>query len=68
MTEEPHDLEDVRRRLEEIQTRKRGDIRWNVSKHTAELAIVAIETAAAQPPPRSGKGKGRRRKRNKRML
>ncbi|HTE46392.1 MAG TPA: hypothetical protein VK636_14155 [Gemmatimonadaceae bacterium] len=67
MTEEPQDLEDVRRRLEEIQNRKRGGIRWNVSKHTAELAIVAIETGGRGPQP-SGKGKGRRRKRAKRLL
>jgi hypothetical protein len=65
MTQEPHDLEDVRRRLEEIQSSKRGRIRWNVSKHTAEMAIEAIETGPRQTRP---SGKKRRRKRNKRLL
>jgi hypothetical protein len=73
MTDEAQDLDVVRRRLEEIQNRKRGDVRWNVSRHTAELAIVAIEKetkktteTGARQAPRSPKA--RRRKRNKRML
>ena len=67
MTDEPQDLEEVQRRLEEIQRRKRGGIRWQMSRHTAELAIEAIEAAAPEPPPH-GNGKPRRRKRRKRLL
>jgi len=67
MTDEPQDLEEVQRRLEEIQRRKRGGIRWQMSRHTAELAIEAIEAAAPEPPP-PGNGKPRRRKRTKRLL
>jgi len=67
MTDDPRDLEEVQRRLEEIQRRKRGGIRWQMSRHTAELAIEAIESAAPEPPSH-GKGKPRRRKRTKRLL
>ena len=69
MTDDPRDLEAVQRRLEEIQRRKRGGIRWQMSRHTAELAIEAI--TATSPDPRhapSAKGKQRRRKRRKRLL
>jgi len=70
MIDEPQDLEEVQRRLDEIQRRKREGIRWKMSRHTAERAIVAIEAAAPSeersPPP--GKGKQRRRKRRKRLL
>jgi hypothetical protein len=72
MTDDPRDAQDVdevRRRLEEIQRRKRGGIRWHVSKHTAEMAIGAVLAPAAgapRPPQRSGKA--RRRKRRKRLL
>lgn len=68
MIDEPRDEDDVRRRLAEIQSRKRGGIRWNVSKHTAELAIVAIETPEVRPRQARPSGKSRRRKRNKRLL
>ena len=67
MTDEPQDLEEVQRKLDEIQRRKRGRIRWQMSRHTAERAIVAIEATAPEPPPH-GKGKPRRRKRRKRLL
>ena len=67
MTDEPQDLEEVQRRLEEIQRRKRGGIRWQMSRHTAELAIEAFEAATPAPPPH-GNGKPRRRKRRKRLL
>ena len=67
MTDDPRELEEVQRRLEEIQRRKRGGIRWQMSRHTAELAIEAIEAAGPEPPPH-GKGKPRRRKRTKRLL
>ncbi|HEY9228221.1 MAG TPA: hypothetical protein VIP11_16310 [Gemmatimonadaceae bacterium] len=64
MSNPPDDLEEVERRLKEIQRRKRGRIRWQIGRHTAEMAIDAIE--AKPRPPRSGKQ--RRRKRKKRML
>jgi hypothetical protein len=65
MSDEPEHLDEVERRLKEIQRRKRGRIRWNIGRHTAEMAIVALETAP-KSPPRSGKS--RRRKRWKRLL
>jgi anti-sigma factor RsiW len=70
MTHDPRDLEEVRRRLEEIQRRKRGGIRWKMSRHTAELAISAIEAAAPEQDRSApaGRGKQRRRKRRKRLL
>jgi hypothetical protein len=58
------DLDEVRRRVEEIQRRKRSRIQWRIGQHTAELAIEAIE----RPPKSRGKGKSRRRKRRKRLL
>jgi hypothetical protein len=64
MSEGSDDLDDVRRRVEEIQRRKRGRITWGIGKHTAELAIEAIE----RPPKPPRNGKQRRRKRNKRLL
>lgn len=69
MGEEPEDLAEVQRRLEEIQRRKRG-IRWGMSRHTAERAIEAIAQDA--PPPEESRrvrsSKQRRRKRHKRLL
>lgn len=64
MSEEPADLAAVKARLEEIQTRKRGRIRWSISRHTAELALGAL----ADEPSRGRSGKSRRRKRYKRLL
>lgn len=64
MTEGSDNLEEVQRRLSEIQSRKRGRIRWSISRHTAEMAIDAIVPPKA--PARSGKA--RRRKRKKRLL
>jgi hypothetical protein len=62
--------EDVKKRVEQIQRQHRGKIRWRITKHTAELAIRALETdvahAGCSVPPRSGKS--RRRKRFKRLL
>ena len=65
MSDTPEDLEEVRRRLQEIQSRKRGRIRWNVGRHTAELAIGALDQPAKSSRPT---GKQRRRKRRKRLL
>jgi hypothetical protein len=65
MSEEPQDLDAVKERLAEIRRRKRGRIRWHVSKHTAELALGAL----LDSPARSGRSaKCRRRKRHKRLL
>lgn len=61
-------LEDVKERVQRIQRQHRGGIRWRISKHTAELAIRALETGQE---PRCGarpSGKSRRRKRFKRLL
>jgi len=70
MSEDPRDLEEVQRRLDEIQRRKRGGIRWQISRQTAEHAIEAIEGLGpdADRGPRPGKSKQRRRKRRKRLL
>lgn len=64
MSEGSDDLDEVKRRVEEIQRHKRGRIQWGIGRHTAELAIEAIE--ASPKPPRNGKQ--RRRKRKKRLL
>lgn len=61
--------DDVRDRVEEIQRKHRGRIRWRITRHTAEIAIRAIES---EPAPRRARsrvpGKSRRRKRHKRLL
>jgi hypothetical protein len=62
-------LDAVRRRLTEIQETKRDRVRWNVSRKTAEMALVALEDFAPPPPKKKlGGGKARRRKRRKRLL
>jgi hypothetical protein len=68
MPDAPQDLEEVQRRLNEIQSRKRGETRWTMSRHTAEMAMEAI--AEPRPPSSAAKsnGKSRRRKRRKRLL
>ena len=72
MSEDASDLEDVQRKLDEIQSRKRDSIRWSMSRHTAERAIEAIappvESHPPRPSPKLGGGKTRRRKRRKRLL
>ena len=70
MSDDPQDLEEVQRKLDEIQRRKRGGIRWQISRETAEHAIEAIEgtAPAADRSPEPGRGKQRRRKRRKRLL
>jgi len=59
------DLAEVHRRLQEIQRRKRNRIRWNMSTHTAEIALEAIVPEEGRPQRSS---KQRRRKRHKRLL
>jgi hypothetical protein len=68
MTDQSPELAEVQQRLAEIQSRKRTGIRWNVSKHTAELAIGALEMPRPDAKPASRSGKPRRRKRGKRLL
>ena len=58
------ELDEVEARLRQIQAAKRSRIRWNVSRHTAELAIEAIEPRA----PHRRSGKSRLRKHHKRLL
>lgn len=57
----------VRERLEEIARKKRGRLRWQLSRHTAEQALMAIADAAPRAPYRRS-SKSRRRKRTKRLL
>lgn len=65
MSDNADDLEEVQRRLQDIQRSKRGRIKWQIGKHTAEMALDAIE-----PPPKSERksGKSRRRQKRKRLL
>ena len=62
----PQALVEVQRRLAEIQQRKRGRVRWRLSKHTAEMAIRALTDHASRSHRPSSKS--RRRKRTKRLL
>jgi len=66
MSDSADDLEEVQRRLKDIQRSKRGRIQWKIGKHTAEMAIGAIE----ERPPKSERknGKSRRRQKKKRLL
>ena len=65
MANEPGDIEEVEERLKEIQKEKRGQVRWTASRHTAELALVAV---VGEPKSKTRSPKGRRRKRKKRLL
>ena len=65
MSENAGDLEEVQRRLADIQRRKRGRIQWRIGKHTAEMAIDAIDP---RPKSEQKNGKPRRRQRKKRLL
>jgi hypothetical protein len=57
----------VRERLEKIRRAKHSDMRWGLSRHTAERALVAITDVMPRPSYRPS-GKSRRRKRRKRLL
>jgi hypothetical protein len=57
----------VAKRLRDIQRGKRGDIRWGMSRHTAERAIEAIRLDEERSPYLRS-AKSRRRKRSKRLL
>jgi hypothetical protein len=58
--------DEVARRLAELTSRKRGRVRWRMSKHTAEMALNALRDGS--PARRGGRGKQRRHKRHKRLL
>ena len=67
MRHQPHATTDeIRARLEAIRAEKRNRVRWQISHHTAELAISAI-AGHARVMYRPG-SKSRRRKRHKRLL
>jgi len=61
------DLDLVAKRLRDIQRGKRGDVRWSMSRQTAERAIEAIRLEEDRPPYQRS-AKSRRRKRGKRLL
>jgi hypothetical protein len=64
--ESPAELGAVAERLSELQRRKRGTVRWHMSRDTAERAIAAIIDGPHQRPTTGSKS--RRRKRHKRLL
>ena len=64
MTPNTDEMQVMKRRIVDIQTRRRDRIRWHITKHTAEIAIAALATAA----PYRKSAKCRRRKRRKRLL
>lgn len=70
MDREPSDGErgepEVRAQLEKIRRDQRGRVRWKLSRHTAEMALVAISDTPRRDYRRSAKS--RRRKRYKRLL
>lgn len=50
-----------------VQSKHRGRIRWSLGRHTAELALRALESPP-RPARRPPSSKSRRRKRHKRLL
>ena len=50
-----------------VQSKHRGRIRWSVGRHTAEMALRALESPP-KPARRALSSKSRRRKRHKRLL
>ena len=61
MTDEPltPDTAEMKARIREIQDRRRDRIRWSIGKHTAEMAIAALERREYR---RSGKRRARKGK------
>ena len=66
MTPNSRVTDEIRARLEAIRVEKRNRVRWQLSHHTAELAIAAI-AGHARVIYRPG-SKARRRKKHKRLL
>jgi hypothetical protein len=58
------EMEAVERRILDVQARRRDRIRWQMGKHTAEMAIAAMQSTGEYR--RSGKCRSRKRK--KRLL
>lgn len=58
------EMQAMQGRIADIQARRRGRIRWHITKHTAELAIAALAGRGRYRPS----AKCRRRKRTKRLL
>jgi len=63
----PADDRALRERLEQIQRDKRAGVRWKLSRHTAEQALIAIADTTPRATYRTS-SKSRRRKRTKRLL
>lgn len=58
---------EVKAVVQNVQRRHRGRIHWGIGKHTAELALKALDES--RPPlRRPSSAKSRRRKRHKRLL
>lgn len=64
LTPNTDEMQAMKGRIEDIQQRRRGRIRWQITKHTAELAIAALRDRTPYRPS----GKCRRRKPAKRLL
>jgi hypothetical protein len=67
MADDQRDIDEVKQHLEDIRARRHSRVNWKLSKHTAELAIGAIEVGPKRPRRPAG-GKSRRRKKWKRLL
>lgn len=55
-------LDEVKDKLDEIHSRHASRIRWRIGKHTAELAIAALQPKSPRPK------KPKKRSRRKRLL
>jgi hypothetical protein len=64
LTPNTDEMQAMQGRIADIQERRRGRIRWHITKHTAELAIAALAGRAEY----RRSGKCRRRKKRKRLL
>jgi len=53
--------------VKDVQRKRRGKIRWSLGRHTAEMALKALEGPVRETPRRPS-SKSRRRKRHKRLL
>jgi len=53
--------------VQNVQRKRRGQIRWSVGEHTAELALRALDQPQ-RTAKRPSSSKSRRRKRHKRLL
>jgi len=58
---------EVKAVVQNVQRRHRGRIQWGIGKHTAELALRAIDESRPVLR-RPSSSKSRRRKRHKRLL